>query len=281
MSILLAVSLAGCALTGIEITGLGAWAILILVMLAMVSPVLGYWYEKGRADLLDSSLTVFWAFLLRVIIPLLVRVGARLRMPLQDSFFGRADEHLGVSIPAIMAWSSHHWLGVMINRSYGWVIYFLPLAVLVPVLAGRLKYAKEFLVANVVSFAVGIPIFALLPAIGPWAYYHLPPTPDQFVSCEAPLMALRLHGPYVIGSQDAGIICFPSFHAAWAIFFAASLWWLRPLRIPIALASAMVILSTMTTGWHYFVDVFGGIILAIFSILFARGLIRRMDNTAG
>src|SRR5215469_10446252 len=80
MSILLAVSLAGCALTGIEITGLGAWAILILVMLAMVSPVLGYWYEKGRADLLDSSLTVFWAFLLRVIIPLLVRVGARLRM---------------------------------------------------------------------------------------------------------------------------------------------------------------------------------------------------------
>jgi membrane-associated phospholipid phosphatase len=35
----------------------------------------------------------------------------------------------------------------------------------------------------------------------------------------------------------------------------------------LALVSAMVILSTMTTGWHYFVDVLGGILLAIISIV--------------
>src|SRR5450759_1530459 len=96
ISTLLIVSLAGCVLTGIELPELGAWAIVFLVLSAMVLPLPAYWYEKGRADLLDSALTVLWAFLLRLIIPLLVQVGARLRMPLQDSFFGRADDHLGV-----------------------------------------------------------------------------------------------------------------------------------------------------------------------------------------
>src|ERR1019366_9069123 len=93
ISILLILALAGCALTGIELPDLGGWAIVFLVLSAMVLPLPAYWYEKGRADLLDSALTVLWAFLLRLIIPILVQVGARLRMPLQDSFFGRADDH--------------------------------------------------------------------------------------------------------------------------------------------------------------------------------------------
>ena len=173
---LLLISLAGCALTGIKLPDLGAWAIIFLVLSAMLLPIPAYWYEKGRTDLLDSALTLLWAVLIRMIIPISVQVAARLRMPLQDSFFGRADEHLGVSVPAIMSWASHHWVGGLVNRSYGWVVIMLPLSVLLPVLAGNLKYAKEFLVANLISFAIGIPLFALLPAIGPWRYFHFPPS---------------------------------------------------------------------------------------------------------
>jgi membrane-associated phospholipid phosphatase len=154
----------------------------------------------------------------------------------------------------------------------------LPLAVLLPVLAGRLKYAKEFLVANLISFAIGLPLFALLPAVGPWRYYHFLPTQSQTASCELPLLAMRLTGTYVLGSQEVGVVCFPSFHVAWAILFLAALWGFRWLRIPVVLVSGMVILSTMTTGWHYFVDVLGGIILAIISIVLAKGLTQRMET---
>jgi hypothetical protein len=278
ISLLLIISLAGCALTGIKLPELGAWAIVFLVLTAMLLPLPAYWYEKGRADLLDPALILLWTLLLRLIIPLSVRAAARLRMPLQDSLLGRADEHLGVSVPAIMAWAGHHWLGSVLNRSYGWVVILLPLAVLVPVLARRSKYAKEFLVANLISFAIGIPLFGLLPAVGPWRYYHLPPTPDQTISCEAPLLELRLPGPYILGSQEAGIVCFPSFHVAWAILFAGALWGFRWLRIPVALVSGMVILSTLTTGWHYFADVLGGILLAVISIALAKRLMTRMDT---
>src|ERR1035437_8643639 len=113
---LLILSLAGCALTGIELPDLGGWAIVFLVLSAMLLPLPAYWYEKGRADLLASALTLLWALLQTLIVPILVLVAARLRMPLQDSFLGRADEHLGGSGPVIMAWASHHWLGSVINR---------------------------------------------------------------------------------------------------------------------------------------------------------------------
>ena len=206
ISALLIISLAGCALTGIKLPDLGAWAIVFLVLTAMVLPLPAYWYQKGRADLLDSALTLLWALLIRVIIPISVQVAARLHVPLQDSFFGRADEHLGVSVPAIMTWANHHWLGSVLNRSYSWVVILLPLSVLLPVLAGRLKYAREFLVANLISFAIGIPLFALLPAIGPWRYFHFPPSQAQTSSCELPLLAMRHAGTYVLGSQEAGVV---------------------------------------------------------------------------
>src|SRR5438128_1035177 len=278
ISALLIISLAGCALTGIKLPDLGAWAIVFLVLTAMVLPLPAYWYQKGRADLLDSALTLLWALLIRVIIPISVQVAARLHVPLQDSFFGRADEHLGVSVPAIMTWANHHWLGSVLNRSYSWVVILLPLSVLLPVLAGRLKYAREFLVANLISFAIGIPLFALLPAIGPWRYFHFPPSQAQTSSCELPLLAMRHAGTYVLGSQEAGVVCFPSFHVALAIFFVAGLWGFRWLRIPAVIVSAMVILSTMTTGWHYFVDVLGGIVLAAISIVFGNRLTSRVDT---
>jgi membrane-associated phospholipid phosphatase len=278
ISTLLIVALAGCALTGIETPGLGASAIVFLVLSAMLLPLPAYWYEKGRADLLDAALTLFWALLQTLIAPVLVLIAARLRMPLQDSFLGRADEHLGVSVPALMAWASHHWLGSVINRSYAWDVTMLRLAVFLPVLAGKSKYTKELLVANLISFAIGLPLFALLPAIGPWSYYHFLPTLSQKEVCEIPLLILRLPGAYVLGSTEAGVICFPSFHVVWAILFVVALWGFRWLRIPLVLISGMIILSTMTTGWHYFVDVLGGILLAIISIVLAKGLTQRTEG---
>jgi PAP2 superfamily protein len=276
---LLVISLVGCALTGIELPGLGSWTIYCLVIAAMLLPLPAYWYEKGRADLLDAALTLLWALLQTLIVPILVLVAARLRTPLQDSFLGGADEHLGVSVPALMAWASHHWLGSLINRSYAWDVKMLQLAVVLPVLAGRSKYTKELLVANLISFAIGIPLFAFLPAVGPWHYYHFLPTQSQREVCEVALLTLRLPGAYVFGSTGSGVVCFPSFHVVWAIFFVATMWGFRWLRIPLVLLSGMIILSTMTTGWHYFADVLGGILLAIISIVLAKGLTQRMDSS--
>jgi hypothetical protein len=264
----LIISFVGCMLTSIHIA-IGGRVIAIVVMFAMVAPLPIYWHEKGRTALREAALVIPWELLLAVTLPFPVLIAARLRMPLQDSLFGRMDQSLGICVPGIVAWADHHWLGTMINRSYPWLLPLLAVAAFAPALMGKMKQAREFLLANLVAFAIGVPLFALLPAVGPWYYYHLAPHPAQ-ANCWAQLLSLRLPGPYIFQDQAAGVVCFPSFHVIWAILCAAALWGFRPIRIPIALLSTMIIASTLTTGWHYFSDVLGGIAVAAISMAIAR-----------
>jgi membrane-associated phospholipid phosphatase len=264
----LLISLLGCKLTSIH-SDISGRAIAIVAMFAMVSPLPIYWHEKGRTGLREAALVIPWELLLAAMISFPVLIAARLGMPLEDSLFGRIDQSLGVSVPAIVAWADHHWLGAVINSSYSRLIPLLGVAALAPALLGQMRHAREFLLANLIAFAIGLPLFALLPAAGPWYYYHLTPNPAQ-AACWAQLLSLRLPGPYLFQNQAAGIVCFPSFHVIWAILCAAALWGFRPVRIPIALLSGLIIASTLTTGWHYFSDVLAGIVISILSIVIAK-----------
>jgi membrane-associated phospholipid phosphatase len=156
---------------------------------------------------------------------------------------------------------------VVINRSYPLLSPFLVVSALLPALTGKVKNAQRFVLANLIAFIVGLPLFALLPAIGPWYGYPFLPTPHQ-IDCQSAILLFRAPG-HQISHLDA-IICFPSFHVIWAIFCATALWGFRLLRIPVSLLSGMIIVSTVTTGWHYFVDVLGGIVVAGLSLAIAK-----------
>jgi hypothetical protein len=264
----LIISFVGCRLTSIH-TDISGRVIAIVVMFAMVAPLPIYWHEKGRTAWREAALVIPWELLLAATLSFPVLIAGRLRMPLQDLLFGRIDQSLGVSVPGIVVWAHHHWLGTVINRSYPWLLPLLAVAAFAPALMGKMKHAREFLLANLVAFAMGVPLFALLPAVGPWSYFHLAPDPAQ-AACWAQLLSLRLSGPYMFQEQAAGVVCFPSFHVIWAILCAAALWGFRSIRIPIALLSTMIIASTLTTGWHYFSDVLGGIAVAAISMAIAR-----------
>ena len=266
--ILMVICFAGCRLTSIHIE-VGKYVGTVFVLLAMLAPLPVYWHEKGRITLRESTLVIPWEMLVAVLVPATVLIAGRSRMPLQDSLFAHMDQALGVNVPSVMGWASSHWLGRIIDRSYGLLLPLLVIAALVPGLTGKMKYAREFLLANLVAFAIGISAFALLPAVGPWYYYHTLPNSLQAV-CQSGLLSLRLPGPFVPLSQGAGFICFPSFHVIWAILCAAALWGFRSLRIPIALLSGTIVVSTMTTGWHYFSDVLAGVVVAVLAIAIAK-----------
>jgi membrane-associated phospholipid phosphatase len=269
------ISFFGCKLTSIHVH-IGRFVIALVTVYAMLAPLPLYWHEKGRTALRESTLVIPWELLLAVLLPFTVLIAARLRMPLQDSLFGRIDQSLGVNVPAIVGWANHHWFGTLCNRTYPLLIPLLAASALAPAFLGKVKSARQVLLANLAAFAIGVPAFALLPAVGPWYYYHLAPNVVQ-ANCQEQLFALRLPGPYNDVSQAAGIVCFPSFHAIWAILCAVALWGFRPLRIPVALLSALIIASTVTTGWHYFTDVLAGFIIAAISIAFARACTRNVD----
>jgi membrane-associated phospholipid phosphatase len=62
------------------------------------------------------------------------------------------------------------------------------------------------------------------------------------------------------------IVSFPSFHVVLAILSAFALSSIRSLRAPVWVLAVLICISAVSTGWHYGIDVFGGVIVAIASI---------------
>ena len=278
----LVASVLGCMLTSITAPGIGGISIAVMAILAAMSPVPIYWHEKGHEDRRESTLVILWAVVLAAILRYPLLIAARLRMPLRDSLFASIDRSLGVNVPAIVQWAVRHsWVGIVLNNSYSLLLPLLLIAIFLPALAGKRKEAQEFIVSNGIAFAIAVPLFTLFPAVGPWAVYHFAARMDQ-QQCESLLLALRISRTFLaMPGQDAAIMCFPSFHVVWAVLSARSLWGFRSLRIPASALAALILISTMTTGWHYFVDVLGGLAVAVVSILVAKSYLLGMHASRG
>ncbi len=268
----------GAALGGMltKTTGLGiGGALLGLATVAvLLSPLPIYCHIKRRTDKREAYLVILWSLVLAFTLRFPVLIAGRSHMPLRDSLLATIDSHLGISVPAIMHWTSiHGWTPVM-NKCYLVLTPLLLVAIALLALAGKCKEAQEFALSNAIAFAIAVPVFALFPAIGPWTVYHFHPSVSQ-QQCESILIALRSSGVFAASpGQAAPIVCFPSFHVVWAVLSARCLCGFRSLRVPAITLSVAIVISTMATGWHYFVDVLGGLMLALICILLARILLR-------
>jgi len=238
------------------------------ICLAAPLTLVAYWQARQRLDMREGALALMWAVTVLFSVLLAVDVCGRADMPLQDANLVRIDQALGVNVPALAQWAVHHALGRAINATYSLLVSFLlPLAILAPALFGRWIAARELVAGNLVATIIGFAAFAAFPAIGPWYGYHLPPPGPGQAACQAELLLLRAPGAF--SPHTAGIVCFPSFHVVWAMLCARALSTFRLLRIPVTLFAGVIVLSTLTTGWHYFVDVLGGFGVASISMWIA------------
>jgi hypothetical protein len=220
-----------------------------------------------RASLNGICYWLPWLVLLSLVIPCFALLSGILGMPLSDGLYARMDEAMGFNVPAIVSCAATHpTVNALLNQSYDLLPWMLLVALLVAVCGDR-ERAKRFLIAIAVSEALAFPLFVLFPAIGPWAAYGFAPNASQQF-CEASMLALRNGGH----AGTAGIVCFPSFHVIWALFSAWALWRVKLLRVPACVLAFLIIVSTVTTGWHYGVDVLAGIFLARFSLCYAESL---------
>jgi hypothetical protein len=274
-ALILALSVICCTITSVKVDWAGL-AIAIVFVMAGFMPIPVYWHDKQRHDMREAAVAVLWALLLAVILPTSVDALARLGRPLQDATFYRFDRAMGADVSTIVHWSSRYRLGALITRTYPLLLPLLACSVFAPGLTGRWRDARIFLVANLLAFGIGLPLFAMFPAIGPWVGYHFATGPGQ-LDCQSELMAMRAAGPYTI--HAAGVVCFPSFHVIWAILCGRALWNFRVARIPLTVLCGMIVASTLTTGWHYLTDVVAGVVIAAFTLLLAEIVCRRLEES--
>jgi membrane-associated phospholipid phosphatase len=142
---------------------------------------------------------------------------------------------------------------------------------------------EEFTLAFGLALIVTTIISALVPAIGVYQQIGLDPPMLSHIDPRAYLDQVRDLAPVREGALRhlnlfalAGIVTFPSFHAASAALYAWALWpvrWMRPLAL---LANGAMLTSTPIDGGHYFVDLIAGVAVAVLAIMAARWTCRRV-----
>jgi membrane-associated phospholipid phosphatase len=151
------------------------------------------------------------------------------------------------------------------------IVYFLlpPLiiaAILIPSLCGHSEASRRYVLGIVIAAIVTAALSALWPAVGPWTTQNIKPTKEQ-AGVAAYLISLKSSAPVEIDMNNAGIVSFPSFHVVLAILSAVALSTIRRLRAWAWALAGLICISAITTGWHYGIDILGGLILAIITMI--------------
>lgn len=169
-------------------------------------------------------------------------------LPLFDGALGAADRLLGFD------WNA--WTAAIQARPLIWRTLAAAYDAMLPELVGAVLYlgfrreARLLLTALFIAAFITVCISGLVPAIG-----HLPNAPHV-----PALLALR--AGKVLDGFPQGLVSFPSYHAAVAILLTAAFRrhaWLFPAA---CLLNGFMVISTLSTGGHYLVDVLAGACVA-------------------
>ena len=215
-------------------------------------------------------------------------VVAAANLPLQDANLQAIDEALGLDWRGYIEYVDRHpLLAEWLRLGYSmiqWPIFLLPVVLAA---AARYRRLQEFILAFTIALTVTVIISAFVPAIGvfyqlgldPASYHNLNPgaylaqLQDLPLVRDGSLRRLELFGL-------AGLVAFPSFHAASAALYAWAFWpvrWFRPVAI---VSNAVMLAATPIDGGHYFIDLIAGIAVAAFAIMAARATSRRLVGDA-
>ena len=231
---------------------------------------------RGFERLFDVLSIFVWSCALGFTMMPFVPLAARTAAPLIDQSLARLDRMV-VDTATIVQWVSRFsTLNQVLTTAYRSVPPFVITALFLPAVIGLGAASRRFLLSVALAVLITLGLFAVWPAAGPWTTEGLTPTQSQS-EITAYLLALKTGQPMDIDYRLGGIVAFPSFHTALAILAALALRRIRFIRwFALGLAVAVCI-STVTTGWHYLVDVLGGLGVAWLVDTLAGFVVTRED----
>jgi membrane-associated phospholipid phosphatase len=158
--------------------------------------------------------------------------------------------------------------------------------ILLLVATSRFVRVQQYLLAVALSLLVTLSIFTFAPAVATYAHLRVPEaayanlTPSVLYEHVRHLEAMRMGTPFVIRVDNIeGLIGFPSYHTVCAVIFIWALFPIAFLRWGALALNLAMIASTPIEGAHYFIDIFGGILVAVAAIWCAGVLLPRLSST--
>ena len=203
-------------------------------------------------------------------------------MPLADEKLAQIDAMFGF----------HWWTFVHFVDGLPWLAAFLSFAYqsftiqlfMLPILLGSIGQAKRayWMMSSYALIGLCAAIVAVwFPAVGAFPHNQIGPENLENINIFYGYFFLeQFHGVrdnpnFVFDINDAaGIITFPSVHAAVAALCAWAAWNVRPVRYPVMLLNVGMAVSAVSHGSHYLVDALAGVPLAFVCIALASALTR-------
>lgn len=266
---------------GSRATTLAASAAIVLV-LSFVRPPSIAWAQKVvdlcNGLLLFAAISLTGALLSYLILRVTPFADA-------DPLLYRGDLALGLDWRAIYGeYLRYPTLGAILGKLY-MAIFWIPLLVVASLaVTGQERVLHRFLVTFSLALAITLVVFVFFPAVTPLIYLigENPPYISAGGTGYPVIAALRAGTLREIDLQALqGLITFPSFHAAGAVMFAWATWSVRAYRWPMALINAGMMIATPIAGAHYFIDLLGGVAIAVLAIVLVQAFERRRSARSG
>lgn len=189
--------------------------------------------------------------------------------PLIDHYLLRFDQLLGFSTTALLNWTMHHswfyWLSICAYVGLSLEMIFAPL--LLALLKDK-RGMESFFIYALLSSIITFVIYYFLPSTDPSHVIH-----NQYFTADQRDTYIKYyemihHMP--ITTASGGLISFPSLHVIWSIMVTYPFRHRKKLFYPLLIFNSCVILSTLSTGWHFLADVFGSFLVGSICIYFAE-----------
>lgn len=195
-------------------------------------------------------------------------------LPLQDARFAAMDRALGFDWTGFLAWiNARPLLAQALSAAYHTSLAQVLGVIGLLTLLDRRRDLWDFMALFALTSVAVVVISALVPAAGATVFHAPDPAlltsfhPDAGRYHYAAFAAVR-DGTLAHISLDRieGLVQFPSFHTILAILVTHAVRNVRFLLWPMLVLNGAVIVSTLTEGGHYLVDVLAGAAIALLAI---------------
>jgi len=239
------------------------------ICLAIV-PFIAYALWRRMAVVPDALICLGLVISLAVPVLVWTYAAARMGRPLADDSLAAMDVALGFDWVAFVKFVDARpllarWLGEAYGAFYLQLLALPPLLVLIGKASRAYAMIFSYLQICVVSSLVSI----WFPALGTYLVYgvglddlHNINAMYGFFFLEQ-FNAVRAAGPFtLILPESAGIVTFPSVHAAVAVLCAWAAWDIRLVRYPMLILNIAMAISAISHANHYLVDIIAGAAIA-------------------
>lgn len=255
----------------------------LFVTIGTFVPMHAYAHLRGMTPVQSLLDTVIAGLLATPPIVFLTYVAIGFAMPLADARLMELDAVLGFDWLAFVQFvDDRPLLALFLGFAYSSFAYQLLALPAVLSLLGHAPRAYAFIFAYIVVNLVACVISVWYPALGAYEYLGVDPTTLRSIDAKFGFFFLQeFHGVrsqtnFVLDyTTSAGILTFPSVHAAVAGLCAWAAWSVRPLRYPVLALNVGMAVSALSHGSHYLVDVIAGLGLAGLAISVALTMFYR------